>query len=352
MVFLLPPLPPLTLLTLLTLLLFLTGMTNDEQLEIMDWARSGDVHKIEDKLDHGLQVNLQSSETGESLLMASASSGNAPLVELLFRKGAKADLEDFRGRNALHYGCKYPKIGMTIAARGASLTHADVDTGSTALHLCAAEGHVFDDLMRDLNVAPDVYDSDGKTPLHYAAENGRVVACQKLLKLGANASAVVTGEMSLHYRKTPLHLAAMTIHGMDAMRALVESGASLKALDAAGRLPLHDAAFSGAAGNVLILCEAVGGVKGVNQLDAEGFTPLHVACSGGKLGAVRALLAKGALAETWTESGMDSFGLALEAGIVAESIVMFFSKNKQIMEGMNTLVYGDNEWRPIHLAAR
>ena len=36
--------------------------------------------------------------------MAAASSGSLKLVEMLFRKGAKADLEDMRGRNALHYG--------------------------------------------------------------------------------------------------------------------------------------------------------------------------------------------------------------------------------------------------------
>ena len=47
---------------------------------------------------------LQLAGTGESLLMAAASSGSLKLVEMLFRKGAKADLEDMRGRNALHYG--------------------------------------------------------------------------------------------------------------------------------------------------------------------------------------------------------------------------------------------------------
>ena len=40
--------------------------------------------------------------------MAAASSGSLKLVEMLFRKGAKADLEDMRGRNALHYGeCRF-----------------------------------------------------------------------------------------------------------------------------------------------------------------------------------------------------------------------------------------------------
>ena len=46
------------------------------------------------RLDHGLPVNLQLADTGESLLMAASSSGNYRLVEMLLRKGAKADLED------------------------------------------------------------------------------------------------------------------------------------------------------------------------------------------------------------------------------------------------------------------
>ena len=73
---------------------------------------------------------------------------------MLFRKGAKADLEDLRGRNALHYGAKFVKIGTTVVMRGANLLHADAETGSTALHVCATEGHVFDEIMRDLKVTP------------------------------------------------------------------------------------------------------------------------------------------------------------------------------------------------------
>ena len=102
----------------------------------------GDTAGVEAHLDHQVPVNLQLADTGESLLMAAASSGSLKLVEMLFRKGAKADLEDMRGRNALHYGCKYPTIGSTVAMRGADLTLADSATGATALHLCAAEGHV------------------------------------------------------------------------------------------------------------------------------------------------------------------------------------------------------------------
>ena len=89
------------------------------------------------RLDHGLPVNLQLADTGESLLMAASSSGNYRLVEMLLRKGAKADLEDLRGRSAIHYGSSYGKIGMTLASRGASLTNIDTETGDTAMHLCA-----------------------------------------------------------------------------------------------------------------------------------------------------------------------------------------------------------------------
>ena len=329
------------------------GLSNEQMMEIIGWAKEGNIAKIEERLDHGIPVNMQLSESGESLLMAAASSGNLGLVEMLFRKGAKADLEDLRGRNALHYGAKYPKIGTTVAMRGASLLHADVETGSTALHLFATEGHVFDEIMRDLKVTPDVMDGQGRTPLHCAAENGRTVACQKLLGLGANSKARVSDELNSTYAsKTPLHLAARTIHGMDAMRALVESGAPLGVLDSFGRLPLHDAAESGSAGNILILCEAVGGTKGVNVLDGAGESPFHIACKGGKLGAVRALLAKGGDENIRTTSGMDAVALALEAGRSAESIVTFLVKKKKMLNDAANTRYGEKKWSPIHVAAR
>lgn len=331
------------------------GLTNEQQIEIFNWARNGDTNKIEDKLDHGVPVNMQLGDTGESLLMAAASSGNLQLVEMLFRKGAKADLEDLRGRNALHYGAKFVKIGTTVVMRGANLLHADAETGSTALHVCATEGHVFDEIMRDLKVTPDVVDGLGRTPLHCAAENGRTVACQKLLKLGANASARVYSDRpksSDYASKTPLHLAARTIHGMDAMRALVDFGAPLDIKDANGRLPLHDAAESGAAGNILILCEAVGGTKGVNVLDETGESPVHIACKAGKLGAVRALLAKGGDPTIPTKNGLDAIALAMESGRSGDSIVSFLAKKKKLLTDVGNTTYGKKKWTAFHVAAK
>jgi ankyrin repeat protein len=322
------------------------GVTKEKQEEIMSLARVGNVSAIENHLDHNVPVNLQISETGESLLMAAASSGNLSLVEMLFRKGAKADLEDIRGRNAVHYGCKYPKIGSTVAMRGANLSMADTQTGKTALHLCAAEGHVFDDIMRDLHVKPDVFDNSGQTPLHLASEQGRTAAVTKLIALGANVGLAI--ETS---KKTPLHLAASTIHGMDAMRVLVDAGASVTTLDNRGRLPLHYAAECGSAGNILILCEAIGGTKDINTLDGDGYSSVHIACMKGKLGALRALITKGGDATFQSSKGIDGVGLALEAGRISDTIVNFLTKKKQLLTNVD-VKYGLHNLSPIHLVAK
>ena len=54
---------------------------------------------------------------------------------------------------------------------------------------------------------------------------------------------------------------------------------------------------------------AVGGTKLINALDSEGFSPVHVACIHGKLGAVRALMAKGGQATLLSgKTGIDGIG--------------------------------------------
>ena len=66
---------------------------------------------------------------------------------------------------------------------------------------------MFDGIMKDLHVKPDVYDQSGHTPLHLACEQGRTSAVVKLIALGANTNVAVPGT-----RMTPLHMAARYVN--------------------------------------------------------------------------------------------------------------------------------------------
>ena len=82
----------------------------------------------------------------------------------------------------------------------------------------------------------DARDSDGSTPLHYAAWKGQPEVVTLLLELGADIQAV---NQNSHWGTTPLHAAA---HGNQskAARILIEKGADIHALNHRGSTPLGE----------------------------------------------------------------------------------------------------------------
>jgi uncharacterized protein len=118
-------------------------------------------------------------------------------------------------------------------------------------------------------------DSQGYTPLHYAAYFGQLEAARFLLGIGAEMSAVSMDPLRNH----PLHAAASSGHG-EVVQLLLEAGADPNA-EQTGR-----------------------------------WTPLHGAAAAGHLGIVRALLARGADTARQSVSGATPLALAEEKGHV------------------------------------
>ncbi|EPY40064.1 26S proteasome non-ATPase regulatory subunit 10 [Angomonas deanei] len=102
----------------------------------------------------------------------------------------------------------------------------------TMLHHCAFMGNT--DLCRSIiHVAPqtppdmDAADSDGWTPLHYAADKGHTETVRLLLEEGASVNSKDA------MRRTPLHLAALGGH-VGVIQVLLEEGATKNAKNIAG----------------------------------------------------------------------------------------------------------------------
>ena len=230
-----------------------------EGTSLFSAAAEGDLEMVQVLLDNKADVNAQKDDNwtpihavseGSMFLRESASSHNIPQLQLL------------------------PAVARLLLERGAEV-NARTNRGSTPLHIAANYGRV--EVVRMLlehgaNVGAE--DDEGRTPLHVAAGfellnadydtvkvgNGRAEVIRVLLDHGANVGAK-DGE-----GRTPLHLAA-DYGKVEIVRVLLEHGAVIGAEDGEGRTPFQIASAKGDDGDeeskevMKLLSED--GVKGV-----------------------------------------------------------------------------------------
>ncbi len=316
-------------------------LSEDDKDEVLNFARRGNLDAIVDKVDNGCPINIQGSG-GESLLMAAASGGNTKIIEYLIRKGVSLKTLDSQERNCMFYCSENYDIGVLLAGRGADLLHRDL-TGTTPLHVCAREGVVFTDIVKSLRINVNVKDSNGRLPLHMAAVGGHGDVCRALISLGADINAI-DGDGA-----TALHLAAEAEEGILGINALCETGkCKIDIADSDGRVAMHRAARSGAVGNVIALCEVVGGQLCLQKQDGQGNTPMHEAARIGSLQTIRAMMSKQAQMDILNREGLDVFGAALKSGDKALRVSQFLLQ-KEI--GTLKIRYGEEKRTPLHIAA-
>ena len=116
-------------------------------------------------------------------------------------------------------------------------------------------------ITRLLRSACERRDSDGLTPLHWAARRNAARAARVLLRNGADPNAVA-GNGS---KDTALHLSIASADSPELVGLLLAAGADQTMTNGGGRAPLYFARLGGRAGCV-----------GAAHL-LEGWTPLHTA---------------------------------------------------------------------------
>jgi uncharacterized protein len=141
----------------------------------------------------------------------------------------------------------------TLLAAGADVNAASGD-GLTPLHVAAEAGRL--DVVKVLLDAKATVDSRTRigqyTPLHLAAGNARTDVVQALLAAGANAKLATTNS-----GVTALHMAARVANGEGAVRALLASGVDVDARElSSGQTPLMFAAGYGRTAAVKALLAA------------------------------------------------------------------------------------------------
>ncbi|KAF5023093.1 hypothetical protein F66182_4850 [Fusarium sp. NRRL 66182] len=235
-------------------------------------------------------------------------------LRILEEHGARTDMSDNKGNNALHILClsrldSYSKLEDFVASGVDPLTRND--HGDTLLHHVAARyGAISNsaELVRRLvrlNIPVNAVNSKGHTALH--VYQTRAPKGNSLHGTGIHLVDVLTscGEVDFQVRDsdglTALHHAAM--RSEVEVAKLISAGADINFLTRDSQNALHLACHARQAnmvGQILGVC----GFEGLDLQDSFGRTPLHYACSSGDAESVDKMLESG----TWAPLLVDSHG--------------------------------------------
>ncbi|KAL2809368.1 hypothetical protein BJX63DRAFT_435237 [Aspergillus granulosus] len=225
-------------------------------------------------------------------------------------------LSSFRLSNWIKIHNAFEKFKIRRYTKDASLVyvladngHSDLvpngnkDTVAAILNLtsCVYEGL---DLTEGLDGRKDFKGYKNRTPLSWAAQNGRDGIVQLLIQNGSNVNGVDEGG------QTPLLQASANGHGA-VVRVLIEKGAEINATDKDGRTPLLWALEKNHLAVAGLLIER--GAE-VNISDEDGLTPLLLASTTGHEAVVRLLIERGAEVNATSKSGRTPLRSDLDNG--------------------------------------
>jgi ankyrin repeat protein len=195
------------------------------------------VEEIDRLLDGGWNVEVP-GWMGETPLHSAARRGLPKIAEALIRRGAKVNAcRPDRLDTPLHFASNADVAGVLIE-HGAEIEALDW-SDRTPLHWAAQFGRVdVAELLIQEGAGVDRHETNGATPLHWAAREGHHEIVRLLLGRGAKP------DVKDQEGSTPLHLSAWR-GKLEAVEELLRAGANPAVRDRSGKTPLHEARETG-----------------------------------------------------------------------------------------------------------
>lgn len=159
--------------------------TNAMQVALHFAAEKGHAECVRRLVEGRAMVNV-SNDWGETPLLKAVHSENLDAVELLLKLGAKTDMTDLRGYNALIYAARLGNVKIldALVRYGACVNHG---TKTLPLHQAVAYGHVKTaEALLSFGARQTIRDLHGWLPIELATHTDQADAINCLIRHGSS----------------------------------------------------------------------------------------------------------------------------------------------------------------------
>ncbi|WP_265027614.1 ankyrin repeat domain-containing protein [Wolbachia endosymbiont (group B) of Chorthippus parallelus] len=279
------------------------GYLSKKQLELckelLVVVQSGDLSKVQDLVNQGASLDIQ-SEDGLTLLHFAFIDNRLDIAGYLIKEGVDINVRDNDGATCLHYVSRFGRLNAVkyLISKGADIDAEDsndrtpLDVADPSIIKILRQAHLDKELLitvqsSDLErikslIAQGV--SKDEHGAYYFAWIGNLGTVKFIVE---NEGGV---NVTDKYGCTLLHWAARGGH-LEIVKFLLEKGANINARSILGRTPIHVAAINNRK-NIVEFFISKG--ADINDADKDGWTPLHWAASRGNLEVTKFLVEKGA----------------------------------------------------------
>ncbi|KAJ5066079.1 palmitoyltransferase hip14 [Anaeramoeba ignava] len=222
---------------------FDADVPREQDCQLIYAAEKGDLAKVKELIhEQDADINAADGQGFTALHLCSVEKGSYEVFEYLVKLGANLDLKVGKQKLApIHYAAitgDVRKIHLLVS-NGAKPDIQNID-GLNALHMAAQEGYILachyllnSEYTRD-HLHVNMGDTANTTPLHWASYTGKIDTVFYLLKNGASVDAVDI------YGRTALHIACSQNH-YEIVQQLVIHGSDLSVKNNEEKTPLASA---------------------------------------------------------------------------------------------------------------